>query len=69
MMTNIFGLKINLKMMFTYINEVNFDKIDENKINLVVFDDLVFSDKKISTFFTQSRKLNVSCVFIAHSFL
>ena len=43
-------------------------KIDKNKINLVVFDDLVFSDKKISTFFTQSRKINVSCVFIAHSF-
>ena len=35
---------------------------------MVVFDDLVFSDKKISTFFTQSRKLNVSCVFTAHSF-
>ena len=46
-----------------YINEVNY-----NKICLIVFDDLVFSDKKISSFFTQSRKLNVSCVFIAHSF-
>ena len=53
--------------VYIYINEVNFDKIDKNKINLVVFDDLVFSDKKMSTFFTQSRKLNVSCVFIAHS--
>ena len=50
-----------------YINDVNFDKIDKNKINLVVFDDLVFSDKKISTFFTQSRKINVTCVLIAHS--
>ena len=39
------------------------------KINLVVFDDLVFSDKKISTFFTQSRKINVTFDFIAHSFL
>ena len=68
-MINIFGLKINLKMMFTFIfNEVNFDKIDKNKIILVVFDDLVFSDKKISTFFTQSRKINVTCVFTAHSF-
>ena len=38
--------------VYIYINEVNFDKIDKNKINLVVFDDLVFSDKKISTFFT-----------------
>ena len=54
--------------VYIYINEVDFDKIDKNKINLVVFDDLVFSDKKISTFFTQSRKINVSCVFIAHSF-
>ena len=51
-----------------YINEVNFDKIDKNEINLVVFDDLVFSDKKISLFFIQSRKINVSTVFIAHSF-
>ena len=54
--------------VYIYINEVNFDKIDKDKINLVVFDDLVFSDKKISTFFTQSRKLNVSCVFIAQLF-
>ena len=29
---------------------------------------LSFSDKKISTFFTQSRKLNITCVFNAHSF-
>ena len=43
-------------------------KLIKNRINLVVFDDRVFSDNKISTFFTQSRKLNVSCVFIAHSF-
>ena len=69
MMINIFWLKNKFKNdVYIYINEVNFDKIDKNKINLVVFDDLVFSDKKISTFFTQSRKLNVSYVFIAHSF-
>ena len=49
--------------VYIYINEVNFDKINKNKINLIVFHDLVFSDTKISTFFTQSRKLNVSCVF------
>ena len=55
--------------VYIYINEVNFDKIDKNKINLIVLDDLVFSDKKISTFFAQSRKLNASCVFIAHPFL
>ena len=54
--------------VYIYINEVKFDKIDKNKINLIFFDDLVFSDKKMSTFLTQSRKLNVSCVFIAHSF-
>ena len=36
--------------VYIYINEVNFDKIDKNKINLVIFDDLVFSNKKISTF-------------------
>ena len=51
-----------------FINELNFDKISKDKINLVVFDDLVFSSKKISEFFTQSRKLNVSCVFISHRY-
>ena len=51
-----------------FINEINFDKISEDKINLVVFDDLVFSNKKISEFFTKSRKLNVSCVFISHRY-
>ena len=62
-------LKNNFKNeVYIYINEVDFDKIDKNKINLIVFNDLVFSDKKISKFFTQSRKLNVICVFIAHSF-
>ena len=63
-------LKENFKNdVHIYINEINFDKIDKNKINLIVFDDLVFSDKKISTFFTQSRKFSVSCVFIAHFFI
>ena len=51
-----------------FINEINFDKISKDKINLVVFDDLVFSNEKISKFFTQSRKLNVSCVFISHRY-
>ena len=50
------------------INEINFDKISKDKIDLVVFDDLVFSNEKISKFFTQSRKLNVSCVFISHRY-
>ena len=54
--------------VYIYINEINFSDIDKKYINLVVFDDLVFSNKKISTFFTQSRKLNVSCIFISHRF-
>ena len=51
-----------------FINEINFDKISKDKINLVVFDDLIFSNKQISEFFTKSRKLNVSCVFISHRY-
>ena len=51
-----------------FINEINFDKISKDKINLVVFDDLVFLNEKVSKFFTQSRKLNVSCVFITHRY-
>ena len=51
-----------------FINEINFDKISKDKINLVIFDDLVFSNEKISKFFTKSRKLNVSCVFISHRY-
>ena len=50
------------------INEINFDKISKDKINLAVFDDLIFSNKKISEFFTKSRKSNVSCVFISHRY-
>ena len=41
--------------VYIYINEIDFDKIDKNKTNLVVFDDLVFSDKKISTFLHQAE--------------
>ena len=33
-----------------------------------MFDDLVFSNEKISEFFTKSRKINVSCVFISHRY-
>ena len=55
--------------VYIYINEINISDIDKKYVNLVVFDDLVFSNKKISTFFTQSRKLNVSCIFISHRFL
>ena len=49
-----------------FIDEINFDKISKDKIYLVIFDDLVFSSKKISEFFTKSRKLDVSCVYICH---
>ena len=41
------------KDVHIFINEINFSDIDKKYINLVVFDDLVFSNKKISTFFTQ----------------
>ena len=51
--------------VYIFINEINFNKISKDKINLVAFDDLVFSNEKISEFFTKSRKLNVSCVFIS----
>ena len=51
-----------------FINEINFDKISKDKISLIIFDDLIFSNKKISEFFTKSRKLNVSCVFMSHRY-
>ena len=44
--------------VFIYINEINFDKINKEYINLIIFDDLVFSNKKISEFYCRSRKLN-----------
>ena len=36
--------------VYIFINEINFDKIDKDKINLVIFDDLVFSTKKYLNF-------------------
>ena len=54
--------------VFIYINEINFDDIDKDHVNLVIFDDLVFSNKKISEFYCRSRKLNTSCVFIGHRY-
>ena len=36
--------------VFIYINEINFDKIDKRYVNLVIFDDLVFSNKKYLNF-------------------
>ena len=52
--------------VFVHINEINFDKIDKEYINLIIFDDVKFSNKKISEFYCRSRKLNCSCVFIGH---
>ena len=56
------------KDVHIFINETNFSDIDKKYVNLAVFDDLVLSNKKISTFFTQSRKSNVSCIFIFHTY-
>ena len=54
--------------VFVFINEIEFDKIDKEYINLIIFDDLAFSNKKISEFYCRSRKLNFSCIFIAHRY-
>ena len=54
--------------VFIYINEINVDKIDKDCINILIFDDFVFSNKKISEFYCRSRKLNCSCIFIGHRY-
>ena len=36
--------------VFIYINEINFDKIDKNYVNLIIFDDHIFSNKKYLNF-------------------
>ena len=36
--------------VFIYINEIDFYKIDEEYVNLIIFDDLVFSNKKYLNF-------------------
>ena len=54
--------------VFIYINEINFDKTNKKYTNLIIFDDLVFSNKKISEFYCRSRKLNYSCIFISHRY-
>ena len=50
--------------VFIYINEINFDKINKEYINLIIF-----SNKTISEFYCRSRKLNCSCIFIGHRYL
>ena len=54
--------------VFIYINEIDFDKINKDYVNLIIFDDLVFSNKKISEFYCRSRKLNCSTIFIGHRY-
>ena len=54
--------------VFIYINEINFDKIDKSYVNLIIFDDLIFSNRKISEFYCRSRKLNCTCIFIGHRY-
>ena len=54
--------------VFIYINEIDFDKIDKGYVNLIIFDDLVFSNKKISEFYCKSRKMNSTVIFIGHRY-
>ena len=55
--------------VFIYLNEINFDKIDNGYVNLIIFDDLVFfSNKEISEFYCKSRKLNCTSIFIGHRY-
>ena len=42
--------------VFIYINEINFDKINKEYVNLIIFDDLVFSNKKYLNFFADLGK-------------
>ena len=54
--------------VFIYLNEISFDKINKGYVNLIIFDDLVFSNEKISKFYCKSRKLNCTCIFIGHRY-
>ena len=54
--------------VFIYLDEIDFDKIDKRYVNLIIFDDLVFSNKKVSEFYCRSRKLNCTCIFIGHRY-
>ena len=49
--------------VFIYINEIDFDKINKEYNNLIIFDDLVFSNKKYLNFIVKVEKL------ILHVFL
>ena len=54
--------------VFIYLNEINFDNIDKKYVNLIIFDDIVFTSDKISEFYCKSRKLNCTCIFIGHRY-
>ena len=54
--------------VFIYISEIDFDKIDKNYVNLTIFDNLVFSNKKSSEFYCKSRKMNSTVIFIGHRY-
>ena len=54
--------------VFFYLNKITFDNRDKQYVNLIIFDDLVFSNKKISEFYCKSRKLNCTCIFIGHRY-
>ena len=54
--------------VFIYLKEINFDNIDKGYVNLIIFDDLLFTNKKISEFYCKSRKLNCTCIFIGHRY-
>ena len=41
--------------VFIYLNEINFDQIDKKHVNLIMFDDLIFSNEKISKFYCKSK--------------
>ena len=36
--------------VFIFINEINFEKINKEYVNLIIFDDLIFSNKKYLSF-------------------
>ena len=54
--------------VFIYLDEIDFDRIDKGYVNLIIFNDLVFSNKKISEFYCKSRKMNSTVIFIGHRY-
>ena len=54
--------------VFIYLDEINFDNIDKGYVNLIIFDGIIFSNKKISEFYCRLRKLNCTCIFIGHRY-